>query len=574
MKLGTIPIFGVILLIALYTQPSFGHGVGGETLPPVSIDGTNATLSLNINPPVFDDATGEYEMLFRLYETNTHAVIPHVTYLVEVSKDGKQLFSERFHDDSSNLSIKVIPKNTSVKIHGSNHGDLGWMKNTDLFPLKIEGPIFLSGGLYKFHIEVLTINADSNVLKNPVIYDASISLAEKTTHAVSYEENNYDIGIMSYYDTIQNFTFDEKSRTLSFSMPYEWSQKNIAQTNVVHQEIHIPKTFPELLVTRYDGMVNGIPIPESAITIDDYTTDSRIVHVVLYQKELYTLVDSIQDKSKIEFTVTPSKTDKFPLSAYTHNAIFQVGLSWEPAPITPGKNTRFYVDITRYFAPKIQEDATFDLVIKQRGEELYRKSVTGFIGAQEKANYYDYAFSEKNLGPIIISIENINGEKLSSVDYVAVVSAQDTKTFPIRIPSVTQDGSQGNYFVDLTWIPENLQPGEVEFIFTIYDETLQPVPKAEYDFILLQNGQQIYKKSSVAQAGGSFEDMTFFENNKGSVMLRIENINQSDEYIEIPIVVTPEFPLGLFLMFGVIFSIVVMVSRLNNKTGRILRYRF
>lgn len=574
MKLGTIPIFGVILLIALYTQPSFGHGVGGETLPPVSIDGTNATLSLNINPPVFDDTAGEYEMLFRLYETNTQAVIPHVTYLVEVSKDGKQLFSERFHDDSSNLSIKVIPKNTSVKIHGSNHGDLGWMKNTDLFPLKIEGPIFLSGGLYKFHIEVLTINADSNVLKNPVIYDASISLAEKTTHAVSYEENNYDIGIMSYYDTIQNFAFDEKSRTLSFSMPYEWSQKNIAQTNVVHQEIHIPKTFPELLVTRYDGMVNGIPIPESAITIDDYTTDSRIVHVVLYQKELYALVDSIQDKSKIEFTVTPSKTDKFPLSAYTHNAIFQVGLSWEPAPITPGKNTRFYVDITRYFAPKIQEDVTFDLVIKQRGEELYRKSVTGLVGAQEKTNYYDYAFSEKNLGPIIISVENINGEKLSSVDYVAVVSAQDTKTFPIRIPSVTQDGSQGNYFVDLTWIPENLQPGEAEFIFTIYDETLQPVPKAEYDFILLQNGQQIYKKSSVAQAGGSFEDMTFFENNKGSVMLRIENINQSDEYIEIPIVVTPEFPLGLFLMFGVIFSVVVMVSRLNNKTGRILRYRF
>lgn len=564
----------MIILLTIYTQPSFGHGVGGETLPPVSIDGTNATLSLNINPPIFDDATGEYEMLFRLYETNTQAIIPHVTYLVQVSKDGKQLFSERFHDDSSNLSIKVIPKNASVKIHGTNHGDLGWMKNTDLFPLKIEGPIFLSGGLYKFHIEVLTINTDSNVLKNPVIYDASISLAEKTIHAVSYEKQNYDIGIMSYYDTIQNFAFDEKSRTILFSMPYEWSQKNIAQTNVVHQEIHIPKTFPELLVTRYDGMVNGIPIPESAITIDDYTTDSRIVHVVLYQKELYSLVNSIQDTSKIDFTITPSKTEKFPLSAYTHNAIFQVGLSWEPAPITPGKNTRFYVDITRYFAPKIQEDAAFDFVIKQRGEELYRKSVTGLVGAQEKANYYDYAFSEKNLGPIIISIENINGEKLSSVDYVAVVSAQDTKTFPIRIPSVTQDGSQGNYFVDLTWIPENLQPGEAEFIFTIYDKNLQPVPKAEYNFILFQNGQQIYKKSSVAQAGGSFEDMTFFENNKGSVVLRIENINQSDEYVEIPIVVTPEFPLGLFLVFGVMFSVVVMVSRLNNKTGQILRYHF
>jgi hypothetical protein len=574
-KPSIIFVFGMITLIAFYVPPSFGHGVGGETLPPVSIDGKNATLSLNINPPIFDDKTGEYEILIRLYDTNTQEVIPHVTYLVELSKDGEQLFRERFHDDSSNLSIKVIPKNGPIKIQGNNYGELGWMKNTDLFPLKIEGPIFLSGGLYKFHIEVLTINADSNVLKNPVKYNASISLAQKTTHPISYEKKNHDIGIMTYYDTIQDFAFDESSRTITFSMPYEWSQKNIEQTNVVHQELHIPKTFPELLVTRYDGMVNGIPIPEHAITIDDYTTDSRIVHVVLNQKELFSMVSSIQDKSKIDFTITPSKTEKFPLNAFTHNAIFQVGLSWEPAPIVPGQNTRFYVDITRYFAPKIQEDAKFDLVIKQHGVELYRKSVTGLIGAQEKTNYYDYTFSEKNLGPVIISIEGINGEKLSSADYVVVVSPKETKkTFPIRIPSVTQDGTQGNYFVDLTWIPENLQPGEAEFIFTIYDRNLQPVQKAEYDFILLQNGQQLYKNSGVAQAGGSFEDVTFFESNKGSIALQIGNINQSDESIEIPIVVTPEFPLGVFLVLGVLFSIVIMVPRLYHKTGQILRHPF
>ncbi|AJZ76456.2 hypothetical protein [Candidatus Nitrosotenuis cloacae] len=572
MKPRIILLLTVIALITFYTQPSFGHGVGGETLPPVLIDGKNATLSLNINPPIFDSTTGEYEILIRLYDANTQEVIPHVTYLVELSKDGKQLLRERFHDDSSNLSIKVIPKNGPIKIQGNNFGELGWMKNTDLFPLKIEGPIFLSGGLYKFHIEILTVNADSNVLKNPVKYDASISLAQKTIHQVSYEKKNYDIGVMTYYDVIQDFEFDEPSRTITFSMPYEWSQKNIEQTNVIHQELHIPKTFPELLVTRYDGLVNGIPILEHAITIDDYTTDSRIVHVVLNQKELFSMVDSIQDKSKIDFTITPSKMEKFPLNAFTHNAIFQVGLSWEPTPIMPDQNTRFFVDITRYFAPKIQEDAKFDLVIKQRGSELYRKSVTGLIGAQEKTNYYDYTFSEKNLGPVIISIEGINGEKLSSVDYVIVVSPKETKkTFPIRIPSTTQDRTQGNYFVDLTWIPENLQPGETEFIFTIYDRNLQPVPKAEYDFTILQNGQALYKNSGMAQAGGSFEDVIFFESNKGPITLQIENINQSDESIEIPIMVTPEFPLGLSLVLGTLFAIVII---LYHKTGQILRHPF
>jgi hypothetical protein len=565
----------MILVIAVYVQPSFGHGVGGETLPPVQIDGKNVTLSLFVNPPTFEKNTSEYEVLIKTSETNTQAVIPHITYLVEISRDGQQLLSERFHDDSSNLSIKIVPKNTDkATIQGSNFGELGWMKNTDLFPLKVEGPIFLSGGLYKFHIEILTINADSNKLANPVKFDAAISLAEKTNHPISYEGENYDIGVMSYYDTVNHFGFDEESRTISFVMPYDWSQKNIAQTNVIHQEIHIPKTFSELLVTNYDGMVNGVPIPASAITVDDFTTDSRIVHIVLNQKELYEIVDSIQDKSEIEFTVSPSAQDKFPLLAYTNNAVFQTGLSWEPTPVVAGQQTRFFVDITRYFAPKIQEDAKFDFVVKQRGEELYRKSVTGLIGAQEKANFYDYAFSEQNLGPAIISIEAINGEKLSSVDYVIVVRPQKEKTFPIRIPSATSDGTQGSYFVDLTWIPENLQPGEAEFIFTIYDRNLQPVPNAEYDFALIQNDKTIYQKSGTAKAGGSYEDFTFFEENKGPVTLVIQNIDASGESIEFPIAVTPEFPLGWVLVLAVVFSGVIISSKIIKKTGHILRYPF
>ena len=144
-----------------------------------------------------------------------------------------------------------------------------------------------------------------------------------------------------------------------------------------------------MLVTKYDATVNGIPIPESFVTIDDYSTDSRIVHLVLNQKELSSMMDLVQDKSKMTFTMTPSKEEKFPLESYTHNAIFQVGLSWDPAPIQPSKNTRFYVDISRYFAPRVQEDATFDFVISQHGKELHRKSVTGMIGVDPKTNYYD-----------------------------------------------------------------------------------------------------------------------------------------------------------------------------------------
>lgn len=573
-KFALLAFLAVFAFAIPYIHQSFAHGVGGETLPPVEIGGKNATLSLYVNPSTFDSKTGEYEILLKLYETKTQAIIPHVTYLVEVSHDGKQLLSEKFHDDSSNLSIKVIPKNTpSVKIDGNDLDDLGWSGGL-LVPLKIEGPIFLSGGLYKFHIEVLTINNDSNILSPPTKFDAAISLGENTDHTISYENNDHTIGVMSYYDRTNNFTFDTQSRTVSFSMPYDWSKQNILQTSVVHEEIHISKTFAEMLVTKYDATVNGILIPESFVTIDDYSTDSRIVHLVLNQKELSSMVDSVQDKSKMTFTMTPSKEEKFPLESFTHNAIFQIGLSWDTTPIQPGKNTRFYVDISRYFAPRVQEDAQFDFVISQHGKELYRKSVTGMIGVDTKTNYYDYTFSDKNVGPVIISIENINGEKLSSADYVIAVKPLDTKkTFPIRVQSTTQNGSAGKYYVDLTWIPEDLKPGEAEFILTIYDDTMQSVSNAKYDFALLQNSKPIYQNSGVAKAGGSFEDVIFFEGNKGPITLRLD-IDDTGEYVELPIMVTPEFPLGVLFVFVAVFSVVVMVSKINKKTGYIMRQPF
>ncbi len=556
-------LIGLILVITVYVQPSFGHGMGGETLPPVEIDGKNATLSIFVNPPTYDAKTNEYEILLKLYETNTQEVIPHVTYLVEISKDGKQLLQEKFHDDSSNLSIKIIPKNTEgLNFQGKNIGDLGWMKNTDLFPLKIEGPIFLSGGLYKFHIEVLTINSDSNQLERPVKFDASISLAEKTTYPISYQKKDYALGLMSYYDTIGDFVFNEKSRNVSFSMPYDWSLNNIAQTNVVHHELHIPKTFSELLVTKYDGLINGIPLPDSAITIDDYSGEDRIVHLQLNQKEISNFVNSIQDKSKMEFSISPSTQEKFPISAYTKNAIFEIGLSWEPTPIMSEQKTRFYVDITRYFAPKVQEDAKFDFVIKQKNKELYRKSVTGIIGASEKTNFYDYSFTKDNLGPVILSIEKINGEEMSSVDYVLVVTSKDEKPkFPIRVQSISSDGKEGKYFVDMTWIPENPKPGETEFIFTIRDGNLMPVSEADYDFALIQNDVPIYQNSGIAQAGGAFENVVFFEQHKGPVTLVIKNIDKSGESIKLPIVVTPEFPSSWTVIMALTFSMIVVLSQ-------------
>jgi len=568
-----IIVSSVSVLTVQFVMPVFGHGLGGEIVP-VSLPGRNATLFVSVQPSIFDPTNNESYLSFKLSDAKTDAVIEHVTYLIELSRDGNQIFRETFHDDEGNLNIRVVSnKSKDIKIDGDKEQSSGGWTRKMFSPLSIEGPIFTASGLYKFHTEILTVDSDNNVLAQRPAVEGAVSIADKTTHQITSENGEkYDIGITSYYDAIAGFEFDSKNSTISFEMPFDWGEQNIKQTTVVHQEVHIPKTYAEMLVTKYDGFVNGIPLAESAVTIDDYSDDSRIVHLVLNQKDLESFVQKTQDKSKMVFSIMPSKTESLPLKAFTHNAVFQLGLAWDPIPIQAQSKTRFYMDFTKYYAPKTQESITYDFVIKQDGSEIFRKQMSGTTNAPLKTNYVDYDFSEQNIGTVIVSIENIDGTELSSADFVIVVKpkSEPKQNFPIRMQSIMKDGNgnavPGKYNVDLTWVPNTLGVGDAEFIITIYDkDSGAPVQQVEYEFVLIKGGNEVYRKSGFAQAGGNFENVKLFQEYVGPLILRIENIDQSGEYVEVPISVTPEFPLGSIFVITALFSFVVLFAKFRKS---------
>ena len=125
-------------------------------------------------------------------------------------------------------------------------------------------------------------------------------------------------------------------------MPFNWSADNINNVSVVHQELKIPKTFGAFLVTKYDANVNGIKLPDNAITIDDYSSDDRIVHLILYKQELADLAIKQQvSKTEMDYSLTPSNETGFPIVQFTRNAQFKISLSWDPPKITPGSDTKF-----------------------------------------------------------------------------------------------------------------------------------------------------------------------------------------------------------------------------------------
>lgn len=561
----------IIFLTAIDIQQSFGHGVGGESLP-VVLDNKNATLFVGVQPLMFNPSDNESYFTIRLTDAITDASIEHVLFDVKLSKNDKQIFHEKFYDDLGNLNIKIISNESDkINIDGDKEPTSGSWTRKLFSPLTMEGPIITSGGLYKFHIEITEAYFGQNVSTKKSV-DGAISIGEKTKHVVtSIDEKNYNIGITSFYDTIEEFTFDSKNSTIKFEIPFDWKKQNIDQINVVHHELHIPKTFADMLVTKYDVTLNDIPLEESAVTIDDYSEDARIVHVVLNKKELLDMINHV-DGNKMYFTITPSKEIQFPLQANTGNAQFRVGLSWDPPIIYPEQNITFNIDFDELFSDKKPKTITYDFVLKQNDGELLRKHSTGQTNSPIWTNSESYTFSSNDLGPIIISVEKIEGNEISSVDFVAVVKPLEKpkQTFPIRLVSqINNDGiiSSGNYFVDLTWFPAELSPNEEsEFVITIYyKQTLMPVRQAEYDFAILQNNDEIFQKHNTAPAGGSFVDFKFSESNVGSATLQIKNIDKTSQYVELPILITPEFPFSALIIFAVLFSLIPIISYKNKK---------
>ena len=68
-------------------------------------------------------------------------------------------------------------------------------------------------------------------------------------------------------------------------MPFNWDPDNIKQVSVVHQELKIPRTFGNFIVTKYDAYINGVKLSDKAISIDDYSSDDeRIIHLILYKR--------------------------------------------------------------------------------------------------------------------------------------------------------------------------------------------------------------------------------------------------------------------------------------------------
>ena len=338
--------------------------------------------------------------------------------------ENELIFRNYFFAEDGVLPIKIIPtQEGKVTIHGEQDSLLGAWHGTESNPLEITGPIFTSGGLYNFEIEVRTIDEPTNIVMDSGTYNADLSIIETISHIQKDSENNdVQFSSKSYFDKISNFEYDSEAKQVTFEMPFDWSEKQMSHVPIVHVEVQFPKDFTEFVTPSYSGYANGIKLFKASVTIDDYLEeDERVVHFMLLQDHLRFLKNEMKKSDEslpdnIVFTLSTGENIELPLIAYTKSEDFKVNLSWDPVEIEPGINTNFVFTIRDGKTSEPLRNSDYTFVIIQNGKEIHRTSGTAQIGG----DFEKFTFAEDQTGPMIIKFENIRNTG-QETEFVIVV---------------------------------------------------------------------------------------------------------------------------------------------------------
>ena len=407
-SLKNIGIFVMAVSLLFPASSVYGHGLGIETISSVDVQGKN--LSVTIEMPMYFENEQE-QLTVTATDNTTGENAKNVTFLIGLFHDGEMIFRNYFFTDDGVLPIKIKPtQEEKITFIGEQDSLLGAWHGTDSNPVEITGPLFDSGGLYNFEIEVRTIDEPTNIVENSGVYNADLTIVETVTFMQKdAEDNDVKFRLKSYFDSVSTFVYDPQAKEVRIEMPFDWSEKQMSHVNVVHVETHFPKDFVEFLSPGYSGYVNGIELFKSSVSIDDYSEeDERIVHFVLLQDHLRFLKNQMRDTdfgptNNMVFTLKASEEVSFPLEAYTKSEDFKVNLSWDPLEVQPDVPTNFIFTIRdgRTNEPLRNSDYTF--VIVQNGNEIHRTSGTAQVGGE----FEKFTFSEDQTGPTIIKFENI-----------------------------------------------------------------------------------------------------------------------------------------------------------------------
>ena len=393
---------------------AYGHGVGSEIFPPVELNGK--LVSLEVSSSTKDDIQSDDQQIsISLIDFDSKITLRDVTFLVKSERGEQFLFEKEFKADHGFLVFNFVSEDTdSIIVEEKDSGEdfFGSLLGLQSRLIDVKGPKLSEGGLYKLDISILTADGYSQKLETPLIFNAGISIAQTTTHDfIDPDFGNQNIQVVTYYDEISNFQYDPKLKKISFSMPFEWSLKNINQTSVVHEEIIIPKEFGALLLSGFSMSVNDIKLSDDIVNVDDFFTEGRVVHFIIYQKELVNIFENSSNLNGMNFQITPDR-DYTHISSVTDNGQFRILVSWEPEYLESNSNAKIIFDITDIFLKNKPVSTNYEFSITQNDQLLFQQNGIS-TDLKTEHNVVDFFISENISGIVNLNFKNLDNNEFA-----------------------------------------------------------------------------------------------------------------------------------------------------------------
>src|ERR671919_1065022 len=424
-------------------KTAFGDGLFMEELS-ASFGNRKADLLIKMTPPVVTTETLQTQdqkaiIQFKLFDSNTREGIKHVTYFITIEKNGKKLLSNWFHDHNGDLRLQIRPKNTDlVTVYGEPDPILQAYQGTENSPVIAEGPVFLEGGLYHFIVRIVTIDFDRTIIpddKQPV-YDAWLSVGLTEEQQITVDGKQIPIQILSYYDKINDFKFDESKRQMQFTMPFDWNTTRLEKNKIlVHEEVTVPKPSEFAAKRSYVGTVNGLDVTKNLV-LDDTDPQKDVIHFMLPKPEVIKIAEHVNNSTgqaassngSMQFTLqpgggggvaaasattatsnntTPTTASSPPMEKLTDGGTYKVNMSYSPANIQPTNTTTFNIEFLDPKTNQKKDNVQYDFMIMPAEDPETMITHRAAKIAQNGSAQQSFTFKDENVGSAMVRIANI-----------------------------------------------------------------------------------------------------------------------------------------------------------------------
>lgn len=177
---------GVFSLLALTEHLALEVSAQHHGAPPplASIGDRKVSLNFETNPnPIIIGQ--DINMKIAFFDENAKKNVNHVTFRMDISKDGKHFLSEFFHSHEGEVNL-LFRDTTSRATSSSDTYSVGassdiltnaWIADPGS-PITVRGGgIFSQPGTYKTLVELTTMDNDKTDLPQPIPYEFNISVS-------------------------------------------------------------------------------------------------------------------------------------------------------------------------------------------------------------------------------------------------------------------------------------------------------------------------------------------------------------------------------------------------------------